>query len=326
MILARLTQFLKARPAIAVAALLLLIFLLGIAGALRPRRPVAKATVHPVNPSPPVTSIVREAPPVSTVAPRANNAGTHRSQLPLIPLQIRVALPPDSAPPPLGHYAPAGRLIRCQLFNTIDSANIDTPLIALVTDPLWHEGQNILPAGTELHGRAQLDRMRERIVASGAWTIVWQTGEELVVDGIALDRDEQPGSHVWGITDGSAGLKGRMIRSDSLAEIKLFVATFVSGTASGLQESRDSVFGPQIARTTRNAALSGAGQVMNTYAQQILETIRRDGLFVRVPAGKQMYLYATQTIDRSQARRGGSRVISRVSPVHDKPSSPRSQP
>ena len=48
--------------------------------------------------------------------------------------------------------------------------------------------------------------------------------------------------------------------------------------------------------------------MLNAYAQQILQTIERDGFYVRVPAGKQFYLYVTQTIDLSKAVIGGSRV------------------
>ena len=51
----------------------------------------------------------------------------------------------------------------------------------------------------------------------------------------------------------------------------------------------------------QNAPLVGAQQVLNTYAKQILDTIQRDGFYVRVPAGKQFYLYVTQTIDRKKS-------------------------
>ena len=45
-----------------------------------------------------------------------------------------------------------------------------------------------------------------------------------------------------------------------------------------------------------------------TYAKQILATIERDGFYVRVAAGKQFYLYVTQTIDKSKAVIGGTRL------------------
>ena len=38
------------------------------------------------------------------------------------------------------------------------------------------------------------------------------------------------------------------------------------------------------------------------------DSIQRDGFYVRVPAGKQFYLYVTQTIDESDAVIGGTRL------------------
>lgn len=205
-------------------------------------------------------------------------------------------------------YAPFGRLVQCELIVTVDSSVISTPIIGLVTDDVWHNGRLIVPAGTEVHGTAKVDRVRERIASSGNWTLVWQGGEELTVNGLALDREKQPDDTGWAITDGSAGLKGALLKSDDLAEIKLFTATFLSGAASGLTEREQTLFGSQAVPSLQNAPLVGAQQVLGTYAKQILESIQRDGFYVRVPAGKQFYLYVTQTVDRSKATIGGTRL------------------
>jgi hypothetical protein len=45
--------------------------------------------------------------------------------------------------------------------------------------------------------------------------------------------------------------------------------------------------------------------VLDRYADQIAQTIERDGFFVRVPAGKQYYVYCTEAIDLSKAKVGG---------------------
>ncbi len=103
-------------------------------------------------------------------------------------------------------------------------------------------------------------------------------------------------------------MRGELLKSDDLAEIKLFAATFLSGAASGLTEKEQTIFGSQTAPSLQNAPLVGAQQVLNTYAKQILETIQRDGFYVRVAAGKQFYLYVTQTMDRSKAIIGGTRL------------------
>ena len=54
----------------------------------------------------------------------------------------------------------------------------------------------------------------------------------------------------------------------------------------------------------------GAQSVLDRYAQQILQTIERDGFYVRVPAGKQFYLYITQTVDEKDAKIGGTLTTS----------------
>jgi len=217
---------------------------------------------------------------------------------------------PSEEPKPLSKfYAPYGRLIPCELIVTIDSSSIQTPIIGLITEDIYHDGRLIIPAGTEVHGTAQTDRKRERIASAGGWTLVWQTGEELHLSGIALDREKDHSGDGWGITDGSAGLRGRILKSDDLAEIKLFAATFLSGAASALTEQETTILGSQLAPSLRNAPLKGAQDVLTVYAQQILETIQRDGFYVRVPAGKEFYLYVAQTIDKSDAAVGGSRFV-----------------
>lgn len=204
--------------------------------------------------------------------------------------------------------APFGRLLQCQLVNTLESLAPQTPIIGLVTEPLYHQGRLIIPAGAEVHGQAQLDRIRERVVSSGPWTIVLQTGEQLAVPGIALDREFAVDGSGWGLTDGSAGIRGEILRSGSLEEVKLFLATALSGLATGFQQTRETPFGFRLQGSVRNAGLAGASQVLNTYAQRVTEAIQRDGLYVRVPAGKQFYVYVTDAIDRSKGRFSGSIV------------------
>ena len=164
----------------------------------------------------------------------------------------------------------------------------------------------MIPAGTEVHGTAQTDHHRERISSGSSWTLVWQTGEELQLKALALDREFSGDQEGWGITDGSAGLRGHIIKSDDLAEIKLFAASFLSGAAGALTEKQQTVFGPITSPTLNNAPFEGAQKVLSVYAQRIYEAIQKDGFYVRVPSGKQFYLYVLQSIDRSEAVVGGS--------------------
>jgi hypothetical protein len=203
-------------------------------------------------------------------------------------------------------FAPFGRLISCELVITVDSSSINTPIVGLVTEDVFHHGQLIIPAGTEVHGTAQVDHTRERIASDGRWTLVWQNGEELNVSGLALDHDVDASTGTWDITDGSAGLKGRVIKSDNLAELKLYVAALLSGAAGALTETQTTAFGTFALPNLQNAPLAGAQSVLQHYAEQIQNTIERDGFYVRVPAGKQFYLYVTQTLDKEDAKIGGS--------------------
>jgi hypothetical protein len=225
-------------------------------------------------------------------------------------------------------YAPYGRMIPCETVITIDSAKIETPIIGFVTEDVWHDGKLIIPAGAEVHGKAQVDPSRERIASENNWIIVWRTtdrmnGAELPLQGVALDMERNETTGTWQLTDGSAGLKGDILKTDNWAEIKLFAATFLSAATTGLEQTTTSsnALSGQTTETPvdtpKNAALAGASAVLNQYAQQILDSIKRDGFYVRVPAGKQFYLYVTQTIDLDKAQRGESLVD--LKPENNKP-------
>ena len=208
-------------------------------------------------------------------------------------------------------YAPFGRLISCETVITVDSSSMQTPIIGLVTENIYYGGRLIIPAGTEVHGMAQTDRQRERIAGNTSWKLVWQNGEEMQLKAIALDRefDNNTNQSGWAITDGSAGLRGEIIKSDNMADIKLFAATFLSGAANALTEKQQTVFGPINSPTLNNAPFAGAQAVLQTYAQQIYDSIQKNGFYVRVPSGKQFYLYVLQTIDRADASFGGAGLV-----------------
>lgn len=232
----------------------------------------------------------------------------------VLPISLVATTAPDAGPALSRTYAPFGRLIPCQTVITIESSKLDTPVIGLVTEDVWHAGELIIPAGTEVHGRASLDRARERIAVSGKWVVVWRDGSplngtELVLHGIALDRVKDEVNGEFGMRDGSAGLLGDLVKSDNWQEIKLFASTFLAGFAGGLQDlqNQGTAFGgvAQVpVASTRNAALQGTADVLNAYARQIQEAIAQDGFFVRVPAGKQFYLYVTETVDVARGTRG----------------------
>lgn len=305
----------------------LALFLLGLAVILilvnSRRDSISKSELAAVTPkstsSQQVTQTVERGmspfnPPQATPSPSRSGIFAPRKQETTAP-----ALPPISlfaetltqerAPKTISaNFAPFGRLIPCELVITVDSSSINTPIVGLVTEDIFHHGQLIIPAGTEVHGTAQVDRARERIASEGRWNLVWQNGEELSVSGLALDHDREADTGGWAITDGSAGLRGRLIKSDNLAEVKLYVAALLSGAANAFTERSTSALGSFALPSLQNAPLQGAQNVLDRYSQQILATIERDGFYVRVPAGKQFYLYVTQTLDEQDAKIGGGSV------------------
>jgi hypothetical protein len=222
------------------------------------------------------------------------------------PLQLFAAA--AKSPVVINPSAPFGRLIPCRTVIALESNRLDTPVIGLVAEDVWHAGQLIIPAGAEVHGRAALDRTRERIAATGQWTIVWRTrdrdnGRELRVEGLALDRADDAADEEAMVHDGSAGLRGQIVRSGDARELKLFAAAFLASAAAAMQETRGAAgpFGEMSLPTAsaRNGALSGISAVLREQVEQMREAIARDGLYVHVPPGKAFYLYVTQTLDQS---------------------------
>lgn len=243
------------------------------------------------------------------------------SRPPELPLALFTAAP-EGPKAPETVTAPYGRMIPCQTVVALESNRLETPIIGLVTEDVWHAGRRVVPAGAEVHGRAALDRTRERIGAQPQWRIVWRTadadnGTELTVDGLVLDREFDAGTQVWGEHDGSAGLRGQVVKSDDERELKLFAASFLVNATAALQDQKltSGLLGESSVpvATARNAILAGTGAVLREYAQSMREAIARDGFYLRVPAGKPFYLYVTQTLDRSQDRRA-TQVAQSVAP------------
>ena len=149
---------------------------------------------------------------------------------------------------------------------------MQTPIVGLVTENIYYGGRLIIPAGTEVHGMAQTDRQRDRISTSTSWKLVWQDGEEMQLKAIALDRefDNNTNQSGWAITDGSAGLRGEIIKSDNLADIKLFAATFLSGAASALtRKTADGLWPHQQPHAEQCAVSRRAGRAANLRAANL---------------------------------------------------------
>lgn len=215
--------------------------------------------------------------------------------------------PPGSAAPP-EQFMPFGTLLKCKLVNTVDSANIETPVIAVLLEDVWQNGQRVIPANTLVHGTARAGRIRDRINASGTWRFVWQDGRELPFSGVALDREYEHDIEGYGITDGSAGMKGRLMATDDYQELKMLASAALSGFARGTQDRTQTALGTTITGSVSGGVREGVGEVFDLYAQRTLRDIEQNGYYVRVPAGKEFYVYVVESVVPEKAKVAGTRV------------------
>jgi len=149
---------------------------------------------------------------------------------------------------------------------------------------------------------------------NGKWVVILAPGgaypasSELILQGLALDMDLDAKDDRFGLSDGSAGLRGTILTNENTWDtVKLFAATFLAGASEGLTERQTNAFGTsQVVPSLKSGALQGSREVMEKYAARIMELIERDGVYVRVPAGKQFYLYIKETLQLSKARLGAT--------------------
>ncbi len=208
------------------------------------------------------------------------------------------------------------------------------PIVGIVTQDLDWNGQVIIPAATEVFSYARPEAVMDaagvgRLVDIGEWTLVLpsrsgeENGRELVLRGRAVDRretlvDATGGARAWGIDDGADGLVGYALSTLDNREIKLFAAAALAGMAQGAaavaqrQQPAAGVAGvlgatqaaPTLGNALAGSAGAGAVEVMNEVAGRIRDEISKRGVYVRVPAGKEFYLFVEQTIDPREARVG----------------------
>lgn len=255
----------------------------------------------------PATSPARPPTQIPPTVDQAARPGT----TPQAPSPIPQAIFATKEAPRSETYLPYGRLIRCELVNTVDSTNIETPIIGLITEDLWHGGRLIVPAGTEVHGLAQKTAARERIGSERKWMLVFQDGRELPLSGTVLDyAPDGSKPDEWGETDGSAGLRGYLIAADKYGEAKAILAAMISAGAGAFPQMTN-VISPLTGGVTQiqgggyqdaiAAGIQAGGQI---YSQRLLEGLDKDPYYVRVPAGTLFYLYVNQTVDLEKATVG----------------------
>ena len=271
----------------------------------------AGGAIVPFHPTPPAAATAL----VGTANGRAGTAATSEPKprkLHYASLLASYDAPPArnerDDPPIPERFIPFGTLLKCKLVNTIDSANLETPVIALLLEDVWQNGKKVLPANTLVHGTAHAGRMRDRVTASGAWHFVWQDGREMVFTGIALDREYEQDIDGYSITDGSGGIKGRLMATDDLQELKMLASAALSGFARGTQDRTQNALGTTITGSVSSGVREGVGEVFDLYAKRTLKDIEENGYFVRVAAGKEFYVYVLESVDPQKASLAGVKL------------------
>jgi hypothetical protein len=315
-----------------------------LAGAAQQAGSTASAAGMPYAPgkgkraiAPEVMGMFGSPPPVE--APHATLAQSVSSQVPASG---------QAAAPDLNVYAPFGRLVRCKLVNTIDSLVPENcPIIAIVVEDVNFNGHVIIPATTEVYayvnGKPKLDASGVgRLFDTGEWTLVLprqpggKNGREWNVKGRAMDRREtllndDGTARAWAIDDMAPGLIGYTISTLDNEVIKQFVASFISSAATAAatvgqtQQAAPGLPGALGATvpapSASNAALAavGAGTAasFNSIADRITNELKDRGFYVRVPAGKEFYLFVEQTLDPAQAKVGLHRATATIPSSND---------
>ena len=222
----------------------------------------------------------------------------------------------SSIPPnPKTQSAPYGQLLRCELVQTCITSNLQTPIIGMVTEPLWWNGQEIIPAGVIVHGVAASSPMRDRVGTGTKWVLVWPhrnewNGKRLILDAIALacDRTES----AWSKIDGSAGIKGDVISNDDQQRMYAYMASFISGMGEGMVSENEDVTGSTTTKTTGGTFTDALGKAFQKSASDISDQLFKDlsksMFYVEARAGTEFYLYVRQDIRISEASKGQLKI------------------
>lgn len=206
--------------------------------------------------------------------------------------------------------APYGRLLRCELANTISTASSQTPIIALVTESLWWDGVEIIPAGVEIHGTVS-GMTAGRIGTGSSWKVVYPFRDErsafqLDLTGIALDCNRT--ENHWGKSDGSFGIRGRLISNADQAQMAAVFAKFISGVGSGMVSQNYNYTGGSTITTTggdwKDSIGTGLKEAFQQVAKNYLDQAAKEIAYVEAEAGTEFYIYVQQIIDPAKAARG----------------------
>jgi len=215
----------------------------------------------------------------------------------------------SSIPPePDRQSAPYGQLLRCELVQTVMTSNLKTPVIGMVTEPLWWNGKEIIPPGVIVHGVAASSPMRDRVGTGNKWILVWPhrdewNGKKLVLNAIALACDKTENG--WAKIDGSAGIKGDVISNEDQKRMYAYMTSFISGLGEGMVSENEDISGGTTTKTTGGTFADALGKAFQKSASdisdQLFKELSKNMFYVEARAGTEFYLYITQDIRISEA-------------------------
>ncbi len=198
-------------------------------------------------------------------------------------------------------WMPSHRIIPCRLVSTIETRNMQTPVIALTTGNVYHHGRLIIPANTEIHSAVGGSRDGDRVAANTSWRFVFgqgtndpDNGKELPFSAIVLHSAVDDSTKEQEL---SAGFRGELHERDPDELKKLFGYTAIR---EGYNLAKDGLLNNQ-----RN---NGGGFQMNNVGQATDAPIDRwidnqfqrmgdDSFFLRVSGGTAFFLYTMQPLD-----------------------------
>jgi Bacterial conjugation TrbI-like protein len=227
------------------------------------------------------------------------------------PIGLYTAKPSSIPPNPKDQSAPFGQLLRCELIQTVMTSNLQTPIIAMVTEPLWWNGKEIIPAGVIVHGIAASSPMRDRVGTGTKWVLVWPhrnkwNGKRLVLNAIALACDRTENS--WAKIDGSAGIKGDVISNENQKRMYAYMTSFISGLGEGMVSENEDITGSTTTKTTGGTFSDALGKAFQKSASdisdQLFKELSQNMFYVEARAGTEFYLYIKQDIRISEAKKG----------------------
>ncbi len=227
------------------------------------------------------------------------------------PIGLYTAEPSSIPPNPNSQSAPFGQLLRCELTQTVMTSNLQTPIIAMVTEPLWWNGKEIIPAGVIVHGAAASSPMRDRVGTGTKWVLVWPhrnkwNGRKLILNAIALACDRTENS--WSRIDGSAGIKGDVISNENQKRMYAYMASFISGLGEGMVSENEDISDSTTTKTTGGTFSDALGKAFQQSASDISDQLFKDlsqsMFYVEARAGTEFYLYIRQDIRISEAKKG----------------------